>query len=140
MNQATERSGNVYQTRDQLAQVASELLGTHEIDTELRNLLEAQKLASETVPFSNGDTALYIPSMLAAERGLSKRILALIEAPQGKEPSPQWLERTLAKKKSGSHARAARRRANRSHIARTCAHRRPRKLARLTPQKRSSRP
>ncbi len=98
MNQATERSGNVYQTRDQLAQVASELLGTHEIDTELRNLLEAQKLVSETVPFSNNDTALYIPSMLAAERGLSKRILALIEAPQGKEPSPQWLERTLAKK------------------------------------------
>ncbi len=77
MNQAVERSGNVYLTREQLRQAAVEILQMEDVEGQIDLLIEQRQLVAEQVPFSD-ETALYLPPMLGLERGVANRILELL--------------------------------------------------------------
>jgi exodeoxyribonuclease V alpha subunit len=98
MNEAVERSGNVYLTRALLAAAASDILGTREIDAQLAILLAAGQLVEVDVPFSD-ETAIYLPQMLNMERALCERMRELLDRPKPGSPAPTKIERVLSRLK-----------------------------------------
>lgn len=104
LNEAVESAGHAYLTREELVQTAGELLGAGEaegIGDAIDILASSQRLVEEEAELLGAkETAIYVPSLHATERGIAGRLRRLVAGHALFLDTPKaeaWLDRVLEK-------------------------------------------
>ncbi|HEX5324799.1 MAG TPA: helix-hairpin-helix domain-containing protein, partial [Capsulimonadaceae bacterium] len=104
LNEAVETGGNAYLTREELIQTAGELLGageTEEIGDAIDILVSTDKLVEEEAELlGTKETAIYVPSLYATEKGIASRLKRLVASHSLFPDTPKgdaWLDKVLEK-------------------------------------------